>query len=192
MLLAIAVACLPAVVVGLTFEDLIKDNLFGPWPVVVAWFAGGIAILTLGRRIHADAGGAPLAALGWRHALVIGAAQIFALWPGVSRSLVTILAATLIGLALPAAVEFSFLLGFVILGGATAYETVTSGPAMVEAYGLAVPLLGAAVAFVSAAGAMRWLVGYLNRRGLAVFGWYRIGIAAVAAVLLATGTLTTD
>lgn len=190
VVVAIVAACLPAIIVGLTFEDLIKDRLFGAWPIVIAWFAGGLAILTVGRRIRHGVGGAPLTALTWRGALVIGAAQILALWPGVSRSLVTILSATLVGLALPAAVEFSFLLGFVILGGATVYETVSSGDQMVEAYGLAVPLLGAAVALVSAAGAMRWMVGYLNRRGLAIFGWYRIAIAGVAAVLLVTGVIS--
>jgi undecaprenyl-diphosphatase len=107
----------------------------------------------------------------------------------VSRSLVTILAATALGLAVPAAVEFSFLLGFVTLGGATAYETLSSGQDMVDAYGLAVPLLGLAVAFVSAIVAMRWMVGYLERHGLELFGWYRIGAAAVLAVLLLSGAV---
>jgi undecaprenyl-diphosphatase len=190
IVVAIVAACLPAIAVGLTFEDVIKDRLFGAWPIVIAWFVGGLAILTLGRRVRLGAGGRPLTALTWRGGLVIGAAQILALWPGVSRSLVTILSATLVGLALPAAVEFSFLLGFVILGGATAYETISSGDDMVSAYGLAVPLLGAAVALVSAAGAMHWMVGYLNRRGLAIFGWYRIAVAGVAGVLLVTGVIS--
>lgn len=189
VLVAVIVACVPAAVVGLALEDVIKDHLFGPWPVVVAWFAGGIAILTVGRSARLGAGGAPLTALTWRGALMIGFAQILALWPGVSRSLVTIIAAGLVGLALPAAVEFSFLLGFVILGGATVYETISSGGEMVASYGVAVPLLGTAVALVSAAAAMRWMVGYLNRHGLALFGWYRIAIACVAALLLATGLI---
>lgn len=186
----IVVACLPAVAVGLAFEDVIKDRLFGPWPVVVAWFMGGVAILTVaGDRLRGARGGAHLSALSWRGAAVIGVAQTVAMWPGVSRSLMTILAGTLVGLAIPAAVEFSFLLGFVILGGATAYEMASSGSEMVEAYGLAVPLLGLAVAFVSAALAMRWMVAYLNRRGLGVFGWYRIGVAVVVAGLLLTGVV---
>lgn len=77
------------------------------------------------------------------------------------------------------------MLGFVVLGGATFYETPTSGGEMVAAYGVATPLLGLAVAFLSALGAMHWMVGYLNRRGLAIFGWYRIGIAGVVAAVLA-------
>jgi len=188
---AIVVACLPAVIVGLAFEDVIKQRLFGPWPVVVAWFVGGLAILVVARRRRdlAPDAGAPLGTLDWRGALIIGFAQTLALWPGVSRSLVTILAATAIGLAVPAAVEFSFLLGFVILGGATFYETLSSGNQMVEAYGVITPLLGLAVAFVAALAAMRWMVDYLNRRGLGVFGWYRIAVAAVVAGLLLAGII---
>jgi undecaprenyl-diphosphatase len=190
-LVAVIVACLPAVIVGLALEDVIKDRLFGPWPVVAAWFIGGLAILFVARRRRdvAPTSGAPLATLDWRGALLIGLAQTLALWPGVSRSLVTILAATAIGLAVPAAVEFSFLLGFVILGGATLYETLSSGSEMLAAYGLATPLLGLAVAFGSAVAAMRWMIGYLNRHGLGVFGWYRIAIAAVVAGLLLTGVI---
>ena len=193
ILLAIVVACLPAIAVGLTFEDAIKDRLFGPWPVVAAWFVGGLVILGFARarRGLAPTAGAPLTALDLRGALVIGLAQIFALWPGVSRSLTTIVAGVAIGLAVPAAVEFSFLLGFVVLGGATFYETLSSGSEMVEAYGLLTPLIGLLVAFVSAALAIRWLVGYLNRHGLGIFGWYRIGIALLVGALLVAGVLTT-
>ena len=191
LLLALFVASLPAAITGLLFEDLIKSRLFGIRPVVAALFVGGVAILVVARRrrdVAPDAGEL-LASLTWRGALVIGLAQVLALWPGVSRSLVTILAATAVGLAVPAAVEFSFLLGFVVLGGATAYETLSSGTEMVAAYGYWTPLLGLVVAFVASLIAMRWMVAYLNRRGLGVFGWYRIGIAVVAGTLLATGTI---
>ena len=190
VLLAVLTAAVPAAVVGLALEDVIKDRLFGPWPVVIAWFAGGLAILAMTRtRRLTSSEGAPLGALGGRGALAIGMAQILALWPGVSRSLVTIVAAVIVGLALPAAVEFSFLLGFVMLGGATFYETLGSGAEMVEAYGVVTPLVGLSVAFGSALVAMRWMVGYLNRSGFGVFGWYRIGLALVVSALLVTGAL---
>jgi undecaprenyl-diphosphatase len=188
---AIVVACLPAVAAGLVLEDTIKEHLFGSWPVAVAWLVGGAAILAVARsrRGIPPTKGAPLSALDWQNALIIGVAQTFALWPGVSRSLVTIVAALAVGLSVPAAVEFSFLLGFVTLGGATAYETLSSGEEMLDAYGLAVPLLGLAVAFVSAVVAMRWMVGYLERHGLEIFGWYRIAAALVLASLLLAGVV---
>jgi undecaprenyl-diphosphatase len=190
-LIAIVVACLPAVALGLSLEDVIKDNLFGTGPVVAAWFVGGLAILAVARQRRglSPEAGDPLTALTWQKALVIGCAQSLALWPGVSRSLVTIIAATALGLAIPAAVEFSFLLGFVTLGGATAYEVLSSGDTMVEAYGLATPALGLAVAFVSAVAAMRWMVDYLQRHSLAIFGWYRLGIAAFVGLLLVTNVV---
>ena len=190
-LIAIIVACLPAVLIGLTFEDAIKDNLFGTGPVVAAWFVGGLVILAVARHRRGldPTAGDPLTALTWQKALIIGCVQSLALWPGVSRSLVTIVAATLLGLSVPAAVEFSFLLGFVTLGGATAYELLSSGDVMLEAYGLAMPLLGLAVAFVSALAAMRWMVGYLQEHSLAIFGWYRIGMALLVGLLLAANVV---
>lgn len=191
LLIALVAASLPAATIGLAFEDVIKARLFGPWPIVIAWFVGGVAILVVAhrRRHRSPLDGEPLTALTWRVGLAIGVAQTLALWPGVSRSLVTILAASVAGLAVPAAVEFSFLLGFVVLSGATAYETLSSGGAMVEAYGYFTPLLGLVVAYISALVAMRWLVAYLERRGLGVFGWYRIALASLVAALLATGAL---
>ena len=190
-LVAVAVAFVPAAVLGLILGDVIKERLFGPWPVVAAWFAGGVAILAVSRRRDRQAArrGAPLEALGWRGALTIGLAQSLALWPGVSRSLVTILAATVVGLSVPAAVEFSFLLGFFTLGAATAYESLTGGQEMVRVFGWLTPVVGLATAFVSAALAMRWMVGYLNHHSLAVFGYYRIAIAAVVGLLLLAGVL---
>jgi hypothetical protein len=96
-----------------------------------------------------------------------------ALWPGTSRSLVTIVAALLIGVSMEAAVEFSFLLGFVTLTAATLYETAKDGRLMLDTFGLA-PLLGLVVR--SCAPPIKWLIKYLSHHGLAIFGWYRIAL----------------
>ena len=112
------VAFCPAVVIGLLCEASIKRYLFGLKPIVAAWLIGGLAILIVARRIKArGADGRTLEELGWRQALVIGLIQCIAMWPGVSRSLVTILGGVLVGLSVPAAVEFSFILGLATLGG---------------------------------------------------------------------------
>jgi undecaprenyl-diphosphatase len=121
--------------------------------------------------------------------MIIGAAQVLALWPGTSRSLVTIVAALLIGLSMEAAVEFSFLLGFVTLGAATAYEGLKNGKLMIDTFGIAVPLLGLVVAFGAAIVSIKLMVGYLRRHDLAIFGWYRIVVAALAVALVASGTI---
>ena len=188
LLMALGLAFLPAAVLGLTAEPAIEAYLFGAWPVVTAWAAGGVLILVVAPRLRRE-GGLALESVGPRVALLIGLAQCAALWPGVSRSLATILGGLAAGLSMVAAVEFSFLLGLVTLGAATAYKAVGSGGAMLEAYG-ALPLAaGFVAAWASATLAVRWMVAYLSRHGLAVFGWWRILVAMGVGVLLVTGRL---
>jgi undecaprenyl-diphosphatase len=185
----LVVAFVPAAVIGVAFEPLIKERLLGTWQVIVAWIVWGVVILVVADRWAGHTGGVDLDAITVRQGLLIGIAQCLSMWPGTSRSLVTILAALAVGLSLGAAVEFSFLLGLVTLGAATGYEALTNGATMVDAYGWVAPLLGLAAAFVSAAVAVRWMVGYLQRHSLAIFGWYRIALGVGAAALVLTGTI---
>ena len=145
-------------------EKLIKDVLFGVGPVVIAWIVGGVGDpgAEPARRLVGPRGGRALEAITTRDAMIIGGAQVLALWPGTSRSLVTIVAALLLGLSMAAAVEFSFLLGFVTLSAATRYETLKHGKPMVDTFGIAIPLLGLVVAFVAAVVSIRWMVSYLQ------------------------------
>jgi undecaprenyl-diphosphatase len=190
LLRVVAIAFVPSAVIGVVSEKVIKDVLFGVWPVVVAWIAGGVVVIALSRTGRlTNPNGRGLASITTRDAMIIGGAQVFALWPGTSRSLVTILAALLLGISMSAAVEFSFLLGFVTLAAATAYEMLSSGKTMIDTFGIAVPLLGLVVAFVFAAISIRWMVTYLSRHDLSVFGWYRIGVALVVIGLMATSAI---
>lgn len=196
----IAVAFVPAMIIGLALDKLVKKYLFagrewGLWPIIGAWFAGGVAILAvswhLKRRRAAGGPRLELAGLAWRGALVIGLCQCVAVWPGTSRSLVTIVGGVLAGLRLSAAVEFSFLLGVLTLCAATAKDALEFGPRMLEAYGPAALLTGFASAWLSAVLAVKWMVGYLNRHGMEIFGYYRIAIAIAAAVMVLNGWLLT-
>lgn len=187
---ALVVAFLPAAVFGMLFDDKIESYLFGAWPVVVAWAAGGVLILTIAKKIHAREG-LGLDALTWRSALLIGTIQCCAMWPGVSRSLSTILGGLVAGLALTAAVEFSFLLGLLTLGAATAYKLLDSGSVLLTEYGVMQLLIGFAAAWVSATLAVKWMVSWLTRHGMAVFGWWRLIAAGVVAGLLLTGNMST-
>jgi undecaprenyl-diphosphatase len=185
LLVALVVAFLPAAAAGLAAEERIERYLFGPWPVVAAWAVGGVFLVWIAPRIR-QREGRPVEDVTWRIALIIGLAQCAALWPGVSRSLATILGALAAGLSLAAAVEFSFLLGLLTLGAATAYKALDSGAAMVAAYGTVELVVGFGVACLSAVIAVRWMVAWLGKRGLGIFGWWRIAAAAaVAAMLLA-------
>jgi undecaprenyl-diphosphatase len=178
----------PAAVIGLLLEDRIKRSLYGIWPIAAAWVVGGIFILAVLNRRRLKEGTA-LEVLGWQSALLIGLAQVIALWPGVSRSLVTIAGGLFVGLSVSAAVEFSFLLGLVTLGAATIYEALKQGHQIVQSFGVVAPMVGLVVAAVSAFAAVRWMVDYLRTRSLAVFGWYRIAAAAVVVLLAAAGVL---
>lgn len=197
------VAFMPAAVVGLAFDDKIEELLFGPWPVVVAWFVGGVAILATAWWKRRKAGdqqtGVDLDAMTWRMALLIGLIQCLAMWPGTSRSLVTIVGGVLVGLSLSAAVEFSFLLGVITLCAATVYKAVLDTTmvtidgqeremmmlmAMAHEYGWTNMIVGSVAAWASAVAAVTWMVAYLKKHGMEVFGYYRIAIAVVVGGLL--------
>lgn len=182
--LCILAAFLPAAVLGLLFDDAIEARLFGVKPVIAAWVVGGILILALSRWTQARREGQDLTGLTWRAAVLIGLAQCIAMWPGTSRSLVTILGGLAVGLSMAAAVEFAFLLGVLTLGAATAYALVKSGGGMLQEYGWAPLLTGFLAAWVSAALAVKWMVAWLNRHGLTLFAWWRFAAAALAALLL--------
>lgn len=185
LLIRLLVAFVPAAAIGATLEHPIKDHLFSSWAVIAAWGVGGVFLLLWTPR-H---GTATITELTIRGAAIIGFAQTLALWPGVSRSLVTIVAALAVGCDMAAALEFSFLLGLATLSAATALDLVKNGGTLINDYGWRTPLLGTLVAFATAVIAVRWLVAYLRSRPLTIFGWYRIAIAAVAIVLLATGAI---
>lgn len=189
ILLAVVVAAIPVAVVGLVFEKKIKEKLLEPGPVIIAWIIGGLLLLYYARRWDEGHEGNALESITMRQAAIVGAAQVLSLWPGTSRALVTIVAGLAVGLSLAAAVEFSFVLGFVTLGAATAYELAKDGPSMFEVYGFLNPLIGMVVAFAAAAIAIRWMVGYLQRHSLAIFGYYRIGVAVLAGALLVAGVI---
>lgn len=182
--LCVMAAFVPAAVLGVLFDDRIEQYLFGVKPVIAAWVVGGVVILLLSRWVEARREGKDLAQLGWRAAVIIGLFQVLAMWPGTSRSLVTILGGLAVGLSLAAAVEFAFLLGVLTLSAATAYTALKVGGGMIEAYGWTAVLTGFIAAWASAALAVKWMVAWLNRHGLVLFAWWRFGAAALAAWLL--------
>jgi undecaprenyl-diphosphatase len=179
LLVNLIVGFLPAVAVGLPLDHWIEAKLFHPAPVVGALVVGGVFMIALSRLL--PRGERSLDDLDWRQALVIGAMQCAALWPGTSRSMVVIAGGLLVGLRPRDAAEFSFLLGLPTLGGACGYKLLKEHEAIAQ-LGISPVVLGIAVATVSAALAVRWLVEFLNRRGLEPFGWYRLGLAALLCI----------
>jgi undecaprenyl-diphosphatase len=191
MVVNLVAAFVPAAAIGLVLHKAIKSTLFGPWPIILAWFIGGIAILWIERTRRSGRSmprqGKGLATMNVRMALIIGLVQCIAMWPGVSRSLATILGGIVVGLSTPAAVEFSFLLGVITLGAATLFDALKHGREMMEAFNTTALLLGLVTAFLSAVISVKWMVGYLTRHGLEIFGYYRIAVAVLAAALMMGG-----
>lgn len=189
-------AFVPAVIIVLPLQKIIKKHLFGGndwglWPIIGAWLVGGIAILVVNayreKRKQSDQPRLDLNQLTIKAAALIGVCQCVAAWPGTSRSLATIVGGILVGLSMQAAVEFSFLLGVLTLGAVTAKEGLEHGKLMLDTFGPIPLLIGFLSAWLSAAIAVKWMVGYLNKHGLNIFGYYRIAIAILVGAWVIFG-----
>jgi undecaprenyl-diphosphatase len=195
-LLHVGLAFAPVVLLGPLLDDVIERYLFRPAPVLAALFAGGVWMIWLDRTRN-TAEGDPIESLTPRSALAIGLFQCAAMWPGTSRSMMAIAGGVLLGLRARDAAEFSFLLGVPTLGAACGYKLLknllassrSGTPNLFEVLGVGATAIGVAVAALSAALAVRWLVGFLERRGLAPFGWYRIALSVVLGALLFAGAV---
>ncbi|MGH7827272.1 MAG: undecaprenyl-diphosphate phosphatase [Candidatus Binatia bacterium] len=177
----IALASLPALVVGYLARHVIKEHLFTPVAVTWALLAGGIAILIAEGWISRRRSNS-LESLSLTQAVGIGLFQILALWPGTSRAAATIVGGMLLGLDRKGAAEFSFLIAVPVLLAATGYEIVTMQAAY-DAQELTLFGIGFVVSFVVAMISVRTFVLYLGRWSLAPFGWYRIAAAPIFYIL---------
>lgn len=185
------ISFIPAVIFGLLLESWIEKVLFGPMPVLIALVVGGFLMLLVEWRRNKSTGsveypesGPDLHELSMSKALMIGLLQCVALWPGTSRSMMTIVGGYLAGLSPARSAEYSFLLGLITLSAAAGYKGIQGGGTMLTTLGLFPVLLGCFVAFISALLAIRWLVGFLTRHGLAPFAYYRFILAGTVFSLL--------
>ncbi len=180
----ISIACFPVLAVGFLAKDFISEHLQFTGPVLIAMVVGGMLMIVFERYfVKGDEveGQVPLRLYDLTHkqAAFIGFLQCFALFPGTSRSMVTIFGGMLAGFKRPMAAEFSFLVGLPVLLLATAYKGLKSGPLLMEYIGPSALIIGLLTSAVCAFFAVKWLVAFLNKRGLAGFGWYRLVLAAV-------------
>ncbi len=177
----LVITSIPASVLGLAFHHFIHEHLFGLWTVTPALAIGGLWILIVERwrpqsRIES------VDDLTWRQALGVGLFQCLALWPGMSRAGWTIPGGMVIGLGRRAATEYSFYAAVPIMIAASGWELYKSG-AHFDKQLIAVLAVGMAVSFVCAWAAIKVFLHFVGRHSLAVFGWYRLALAAV--ILLA-------
>ena len=182
----VLLAFFPIAILGFLFHDFINRHLFSVGVVAGAQVAGALLMLWAERWRRQNSGigfsrGEP-SELTVPKALGIGITQCLALCPGTSRSMMTIVPGYLAGLSPAKAAEFSFLVGLPVLAGAAVYKGFISGPAMIEVFGWSSVLLGGLVAAISALLAIRFLVHFISRHGLAGFAYYRLALAVVLIV----------
>jgi undecaprenyl-diphosphatase len=167
-------AFLPAVVLGPLLDDFIESSLLGLLPIAASLILGSVLMLYVEKKKGSQAPQVvSIDAMSIKSAFVIGFLQCVAMWPGTSRSMMTIVGGYLVGLSRVHAAEFSFLLGLVTLSSAAAYKVLTKGSQMSQYLSSGPLLFGCLVAGISAAISVKWLVGYLSKNGLGIFAWYR-------------------
>jgi undecaprenyl-diphosphatase len=186
--LNLAVAFMPAAVLGLLFASKIKQYLFKPVPVALAFIVGGLLILWAERRKHVIRI-REVDEMTWRDALKIGLAQSLALIPGTSRSGATIIGGLFFGMSRKAATEFSFFLAIPTLFAASAYELVKYRH-LLSTDDLGMFAVGGAASFVSAFFAVRGLLRYISRHDFSAFAWYRIGFGIIVLLTAYTGAVS--
>lgn len=176
----ILVACVPAAVIGILFDDILDKYLYNGVVVSIALIVFGIAFIVIenwnkGKKSRVNR----LAELTYQTAAIIGVFQVLAaVFPGTSRSGATIVGALLIGVSRTVAAEFTFFLAIPVMFGASLLKLLKFGLAF-TGLELAVLLVGMVVAFVVSMVVIKFLMSYIKRNDFKVFGWYRIVLGAI-------------
>ena len=187
--LRLIVGVLPAVVLGLAFNDFIESNLDNVMLVAVMLIVGGVFMLFCDRLFSHSSEQTPMTL---KRAFLIGCFQCISMIPGVSRSMATIVGGMAQKLTRKAAAEFSFLLAVPTMFGATCLELYKlmshdGGNVLTQGDNLSLLLVGCVVAFIVAALAIKFFINYVAKYGFVAFGWYRIIVGAAILIMAALG-----
>lgn len=177
----VIIACLPAAIVGLPFDDLLDKYFYNFPTVAIMLIVYGIIFIVIESVKRKEPRINDISGLSYKTALLIGAFQLLALIPGTSRSGVTIIGAMLLGCSRTVAAEFSFFLAIPVMFGASLLKCAKYGldviegeAAMMTTTEIAVLLIGMVFAFVTSMLAIKFLVGYVRKRDFKPFGYYRV------------------
>jgi undecaprenyl-diphosphatase len=187
--LNVAIAFVPAVVLGLLFGKAIKANLFTPVVVASTFIIGGFIILWAEKRQQTAVRVQTVDDMSALDALKVGLVQCLALVPGTSRSGATIIGGMLLGLSRKAATDFSFFLAMPTLIGAGVYSLYKERAVLAVAD---IPMfaVGLVLSFISAWLCVRWLLRYISTHNFVLFAWYRIVFGGVVLITAYTGWVT--
>ncbi|MFR2888529.1 MAG: undecaprenyl-diphosphate phosphatase [Clostridium butyricum] len=187
MWVKIVIACIPAAVIGLLFDDQLNELFYNPTTVAVMLILFGILFIVIenynkGKRSKINS----LSEITYNVAIMIGLFQLIAaVFPGTSRSGATIVGALLIGVSRTVAAEFTFFLAIPVMFGASALKLLKFGLATgftMTGNELSILLVGMIVAFIVSILAIKFLMSYIKNNDFKAFGWYRIilGIIVIA------------
>ncbi|MDE5597184.1 MAG: undecaprenyl-diphosphate phosphatase [Lachnospiraceae bacterium] len=176
----ILVACIPAAVIGLAFDDVFDALFYNPWCVAIALIVFGVAFIVIEERNKKMRPRiTSLEQITYKIALLIGVFQLIAaIFPGTSRSGATIVGALLLGVSRTVAAEFTFFLAIPVMLGASLLKIVKFGFSF-TGMELTILFVGMIVAFLISVFVIRFLMGYIKKHDFKVFGWYRIILGIV-------------
>lgn len=182
----IVFACIPAMVIGLPFDDWMEEHFHNATVVALMLILYGIFFIIIEnynkkRTPRVDS----LPELSFKDAFLIGVFQVLSLIPGTSRSGSTIIGGILIGTSREIAAEFTFFLAIPVMFGASFIKLLKFGLAFTGTE-LAVLIVGMIVAFVVSIFAIKFLMGYIKKHDFKVFGWYRIILGIIVLVYFLT------
>ena len=186
----ILLACIPAGVIGVLFDDWLDEHLYNSWVVAIMLILVGIAFILIENR---NRGTEPrvesLRELSYKDALIIGIFQVIAaVFPGTSRSGATIIGGLLNGVSRPVAAEFTFYLAIPVMAGASLLKLIKFGFNF-SALELIILIVGCLVAFAVSLAAIKFLMDYVKKHDFKVFGYYRIVLGIVVLLYFGVKTL---
>ncbi len=183
----VLVACIPAGVIGILFDDILEEYLHTPLVISLTLILYGVAFIVVENlNKNKELPLKTTAEITYKHALIIGAFQVLSLIPGTSRSGATILGALLVGIARPAGAQFTFFLAIPVMAGASAIKLLKF---FMESGGftgaeIAYLLIGALVAFAVSMLAIKFLMKFVQKHDFKAFGWYRIALGVIVIATL--------
>ena len=181
----ILVACIPAAVVGLLFDDILNKYLYNSWVVATMLILVGIAFIVIeNKKKDMKPRVTDITDLTYKDAIIIGLFQLIAaIFPGTSRSGATIIGALLIGISRTVAAEYTFFLAIPVMFGASLLKILKFGLSF-TGMELAVLIVGMLVAFLVSIFVIKFLMNYIKKHDFKVFGWYRIVLGIIVIILL--------
>lgn len=183
MWIKIVIACMPAAIIGILFDDKINLLFYNFQSVAIALIAFGILFIVVENYNKGKSSIANnINQLTYKMAIFIGLFQLVAaIFPGTSRSGATILGALLIGVSRDVAAEFTFFLAIPVMFGASLLKLIKFG-IVFTSFELTVLLVGMVVAFIVSLLTIKFLVGYIKKHDFKIFGWYRIGLGCILLI----------